>query len=33
MVLQDDAFSSIVAAVRQGRVIFGNIRQSVMFML
>jgi len=33
MVLQDDAFSSIVAAVRQGRIIFGNIRQSVMFML
>jgi len=33
MILQDDAFSSIVAAVRQGRVIFGNIRQSVMFML
>ncbi len=33
MVLRDDAFSSIVAAVRQGRVIFGNIRQSVMFML
>jgi len=33
MVLQDDAFSSIVAAVRQGHIIFGNIRQSVMFML
>jgi Ca2+-transporting ATPase len=33
MVLLDDAFSSIVAAVRQGRIIFGNIRQSVMFML
>ena len=33
MVLQDDSFSSIVAAVRQGRIIFGNIRQSVMFML
>ena len=33
MVLQDDAFPSIVAAVRQGRIIFGNIRQSVMFML
>jgi Ca2+-transporting ATPase len=33
MVLEDDAFSSIVAAVRQGRIIFGNIRQSVMFML
>ncbi|MFZ0242286.1 MAG: HAD-IC family P-type ATPase [Desulfobacterales bacterium] len=33
MVLRDDAFSSIVAAVRQGRIIFGNIRKSVMFML
>ena len=33
MVLRDDAFSSIVAAVEQGRVIFKNIRKSVMFML
>jgi len=33
MILQDDAFATIVAAVRQGRVIFGNIRKSVMFML
>lgn len=33
MVLKDDAFSSIVAAVEQGRVIFRNIRKSVMFML
>lgn len=33
MVLKDDAFESIVAAVEQGRVIFGNIRKSVMFML
>ncbi len=33
MVLQDDSFSSIVAAVRQGRTIFSNIRKSVMFML
>jgi Ca2+-transporting ATPase len=33
MVLQDDAFETIVAAVRQGRVIFANIRKSVMFML
>lgn len=33
MVLRDDAFTSIVAAVRQGRVIFDNIRKSVMFML
>ncbi|MFP4054618.1 MAG: cation transporting ATPase C-terminal domain-containing protein, partial [Phycisphaerae bacterium] len=33
MVLLDDAFSSIVSAIRQGRVIFGNIRKSVMFVL
>jgi Ca2+-transporting ATPase len=33
MILQDDRSSSIVAAVEQGRVIFGNICQSVMFML
>lgn len=33
MILKNDAFSSIVAAVQQGRVIFGNIRKSVMFML
>ncbi len=33
MVLTDDTFSSIVAAVRHGRIIFGNIRKSVMFML
>ena len=33
MVLRDDAFSSIVAAVQQGRIIFDNIRKSVMFML
>jgi len=33
MVLRDDAFSSIVAAVEQGRVIFANIRKSVLFML
>jgi Ca2+-transporting ATPase len=33
MVLADDSFASIVAAIEQGRVIFGNIRQSVMFML
>jgi Ca2+-transporting ATPase len=33
MVLKDDALSSIVAAVRHGRIIFGNIRKSVMFML
>jgi Ca2+-transporting ATPase len=33
MVLRDDALSSIVAAVRQGRIIFSNIRKSVLFML
>ncbi|MEX2573940.1 MAG: cation-transporting P-type ATPase [Balneolaceae bacterium] len=33
MVLLDDAFSSIVTAVRHGRIIFGNIRKSVLFML
>ena len=33
MVLLDDALSSIVAAVKQGRIIFGNIRRAVLFML
>jgi len=33
MVLKDDAFETIVAAVELGRVIFANIRKSVMFML
>ncbi len=33
MVLKDDAFSSIVSACEQGRIIFNNIRKSVMFML
>ena len=33
MVLRDDAFSSIVAAIEEGRVIFANIRKSVLFML
>jgi Ca2+-transporting ATPase len=33
MVLQDDAFATIVAAVRQGRVIFGNIRRFVFYLL
>jgi len=32
-VLQDDAFSSIVAAIEQGRVIFGNIRRFVYYLL
>jgi len=33
MVLQDDAFSSIVRAIRQGRVIFSNIRRFVLYLL
>jgi len=33
MVLKDDAFSSIVAAVEEGRVIFDNIRKVVFFLL
>ncbi len=33
MVLKNDAFSTILAAVEQGRVIFGNIRKAVIFML
>jgi Ca2+-transporting ATPase len=33
MVLTDDSFSSIVAAVQQGRIIFGNIRKFVVYLL
>ena len=33
IILKDDALSSIVSAVAEGRVIFSNIRRSVMFML
>lgn len=33
MVLKDDAFSSIAAALEEGRIIFRNIRRSVLFML
>ncbi len=33
MVLTDDNFASIVAAVEEGRVIFGNIRRSIYFLL
>ena len=33
MVLKDDAFPSIVAAVAQGRVIFDNIRKFVLYLL
>ncbi len=33
MILKDDAFSSIIAAMRQGRVIFGNIRRFVIYLM
>ncbi len=33
IILQDDRFESIVAAVRQGRGIFENIRRAILFML
>lgn len=33
MILKDDAFSSIVDAVKQGRIIFDNIRLFVIFLL
>lgn len=33
MVLKDDAFGSIVQAIRQGRVIFGNIRKFIIYQL
>jgi Ca2+-transporting ATPase len=33
MVLQDDEFSTIVAAIEQGRVIFENIRKFVIYLL
>ncbi len=33
MVLKDDSFSSIVKAIRQGRIIFDNIRKFVIFLL
>jgi Ca2+-transporting ATPase len=33
MVLKDDAFPSIVAAMHQGRVIFGNIRKFVIYLM
>lgn len=33
VVLKDDAFSSIVAAMWQGRVIFGNIRRFVIYLM
>jgi Ca2+-transporting ATPase len=33
IVLRDDAFGSIVAAIREGRVIFNNIRRFVVYLL
>lgn len=33
MVLKDDAFNSIIAAMQQGRVIFGNIRRFVVYLM
>jgi Ca2+-transporting ATPase len=33
MVLKDDAFSTIVAAIQQGRTIFNNIRKFVLYLL
>ena len=33
MVLKDDAFSTILDAIEQGRVIFGNIRKFVIYLL
>lgn len=33
MVLKDDSFPSIVTAIREGRIIFGNIRRFVMYQL
>jgi len=33
VVLQDDAFDSIVAAIAQGRVIFANIRKFIVYLL
>ncbi|MDW7774518.1 MAG: cation-transporting P-type ATPase [Desulfobulbaceae bacterium] len=33
MILKDDSFSTIVAAIEEGRIIFGNIRQFILFLL
>ena len=33
MVLQDDAFATIIAAIEQGRAIFGNIRKFTIYLL
>ncbi len=33
MVLQDDSFSSIISAIKQGRIIFRNIRNFIIYLL
>ncbi|MBN1259348.1 MAG: cation-transporting P-type ATPase [Anaerolineae bacterium] len=33
MILKDDAFAAVVVAIEQGRVIFGNIRKFVLYLL
>ncbi len=33
MVLKDDAFSSIVSAIREGRIVFGNIQKFIIYQL
>ncbi len=33
MVLKDDAFSSIVSAIREGRIVFGNIQKFIVYQL
>ena len=33
MILRDDSFATIVSAIREGRVIFANIRRFVMYLL
>ena len=33
MILQDDSFSSIITAIKQGRIIFNNIRNFIIYLL
>ena len=33
MILKDDSFSSIITAIREGRIIFENIRKFVIYLL